>query len=64
MVYEIIDYFGDYLSIEELEYWIVFDVVRNAEVNGVNIKGLSLEDAVERIDQKVKERQLKWKRSK
>ena len=62
MVYEVTDMFGDCLTIEEIEYWMVYNVITNAEVNNVDIKGLSFEAAVEEIEYKVKERQAKWAR--
>jgi hypothetical protein len=62
MVYEIVDLFGDTLSIEELEYWMVYNVIRNAEINSVDIDGLGFVEATEEIDRAIKERQKKWKK--
>jgi hypothetical protein len=62
LVYEISDVFGDKLGIEELEYWMVFNVISSAEINSVNIKELGFEDAVDEIDRVIKEKQSKWKR--
>jgi hypothetical protein len=62
LVFELVDAFGDRLTIEELEYWMVYNVIASAEVNSVNIKELGFEDAVDEIDRKIKEKQSRWKK--
>jgi hypothetical protein len=62
MVFELVDHFGDRLTIEEFEYWMAYNVIRSAEINSVNIKGLTFDEAVEEIEHSIKERQNKWKK--
>ena len=59
-VYEVCDVFGDRLSIEETEYWYVFNIISSASVYDVNISHMSLESAVEEIKKAERKRKLRW----
>ena len=61
-VFEVCDLFGSKLTVEELEYWLAYGPIRSAAVEGVDITGLSYDDAVEAIQQEARRRKDKWKK--
>lgn len=48
-VYEVVEMFGSELTQDELEYWMAFDVMKNAILNNIDVKCLSFEDTIDEI---------------
>jgi broad-specificity NMP kinase len=59
-VFEVCSVFGDELTIEEMEYWFVYNVITNATVYDVDISNMSFENAIDEIDDAVEKRKRKW----
>ena len=62
-VYEVCGIFGDKLSLEEMEYWSVYNVISNASLYDVDISGMSFEAALEKLEVDRRKRKKKWQRS-
>ena len=50
------------LTVEELEYWMCYNVIANAGILSIDISGMSFEDAIGAIDRENKKRKSKVKR--
>jgi len=46
---------GSYISAEELEYWTVFSLIKNAQSYGIKVKALNFDETVDQINAKEKE---------
>ena len=60
-VFEVCEVFGNELTIEEMEYWFVYDLITSATIYDVDITNMSFEAAVDEIDGAVeRRRKRKW----
>ena len=62
-VFEVSDVFGDRLTSEEMDYWLIFNVITNSKMYDVDIKGLDFFEAVEEISKKQKNVEKNGKKS-
>jgi len=60
-IFEVCPIFGDELTLEEMEYWFVYDIITSAHVYDVNIEDMSFENAIEEIDEAISKRKSQWK---
>jgi len=64
-VYEVDpEFFGYYLSLEEIQYWIVFRIIQSANYYDIEYQSYSLDETRELIEQakrKQKKDMEKWK---
>ena len=63
-IFEVSDMFGDSLSVEEMEYWFIYNMITSASIYDVNISNMSFEDALEEIETAERKRRHKWKNPK
>ncbi|HEC66479.1 MAG TPA: hypothetical protein ENI23_14425 [bacterium] len=62
-VYEVAsDFFGDKLSVDEIEYWIAFGFIQSAIRHDVDYMDYSLKETKERIEKAKREERLKWQK--
>ena len=59
-VFEVCDMFGDSLTVEEMEYWFIFNVITSASIYDANISNMSFESALEEIEKADRKRRSKW----
>jgi hypothetical protein len=60
-IFEVCDIFGSGLTIEEMEYWFVYNVITSASIYDVNISHMTFEDALEEIERAERNRRRKSK---
>ena len=59
-VFEVCDVFGDKLTIEEMEYWLAYNIITSANIYDVDISHMSFENAIDEIDDAIQKRKKKW----
>jgi len=67
-VYEVVqDFFGNTLTVEEIEYWICFNMIQSAHRFNIDYKVQSFEETKKLIDEANRKQKLemaKWKSKK
>ena len=53
--------FGDTLTVEELEYWLCFNIIERAKFHNVDCKALPMEVVMELTEKEEKKRRAKTK---
>lgn len=63
--FQVIDEFGDKLTLEEMEYWMAFNVMRTANMYSINYRHLTYDETVKKINaEKTKRKEKSWKNRK
>lgn len=62
-VFEVTDLFGSILTVEEIEYWMVYNIVSRAKYYGVDYSALPMEEVIKMIDAKVEEKKRTYAKS-
>lgn len=62
-IFEVSSVFGDKLTIEELEYWFVYNIISTATIYDVDISNMPFEDAMEEIENAHRKKNTKWQKS-
>ena len=61
-IYEVApDMFGPFLTIEESEYWLAFNLIRRAKMLDVDYQAISLEETLELIKREERTRKSRLK---
>jgi len=60
-VFEVSNMFGDKLTVEEMEYWFIYNVITSANIYDVNISNMGFEEALKEIEISERKRRHKWK---
>jgi hypothetical protein len=55
-IFEVCNIFGDRLSVNELEFWMIENLISTCYVNDINIKGLSYEEASEKLSKHIEKK--------
>lgn len=58
-IFEVCSMFGTELTVEELEYWMVFEIIKACNVANLDIKELTFEEATEKLISHNRERRRK-----
>jgi len=58
-LYEVIDGFGDKLSVDEIGYWIVYNIVTIARTYQISLKGKTYDEAIDAINAASRKRKEK-----
>ena len=62
-VYEITPMFGKILTIEEMEYWIVYNIIQRAKVNEVEYQALPMTEVIRLCDEAESKKRAKYAKS-
>ena len=58
-LYEVIDGFGDKLSVDEIGYWIVYNIIGVAKAYQLTVSGKTYDEVIENIESASRKRKEK-----